>query len=740
MTIIQHGFKSAPHQFTISESADIFDLMSDALYSDRFKAIVRELSTNAVDAQIEANNMVPFHVHLPTIEDPSFWIRDFGIGLSTEDIKKVYCSYFESTKRTDDKLTGQFGLGSKTPLAYVNSFTVTSYFNGQRNRWIVRRNDRIPEIYEEQQPSSTDQHNGLKIQFAVPPKDHCKFYTAAAEVYPYLELQPNFIGCDFAVRKPVYTLFNTGKACTWGIGEERKSRIVMGGVAYALSDEFNQYQIDLYVPNGTFKMTPSRESLRYIDDTKKKIHELIEAAAIEAHSILDTLYNEDFESLFDETKWLDSISVSNSSICDTWMRKMHNEHTHKIHQWHAGRTIQITWVNNINIAQNSTQIKHEKKKLVDQKIKDRIYNLAPKADYTSYEKAIHEEPFEYVFMRQLTRNRSGNYKFQETDCIRYNFAPKTGQTNDITLVVHDGTVKNRINAIANAYRIDTNRNIYLLNVNDPQFIEDIKEFGLPCEVKLLSELPVPPPEPKSKKSKDPNHVAVPRSVGCFAYNEKSCKYETHNDLTGVKYFIPLKTDGNTIVNDAGLSQLQRNVLDALLKLIRNNKDEIIYIKEQYLDRYTTLENFFDHARSVITKILANDKRFAEAVMLGHYAVHYTDWNFRKVCETLREITMCEYNKTITSSEKPKINSKILKHPIFASWVGSGVTTIQQGITKFVEQYNVIELYCPGVLKPYDKEFQKKLRVFRNQNPYLFFDHHQIAQHAFKIDVNPFKIP
>jgi len=739
MGIIQHGFKSEAHQFTISESADIFDMMSDALYSDRFRAIVRELSTNAVDAHIEADNMVPFHVHLPTDKEPSFWIRDFGIGLSPEDIKQIYCSYFESTKRTENKLTGQFGLGSKTPLAYVNSFTVTSYFNGQRTRWIVRRNDRIPEIYEEQQSSRTDQHNGLKIQFAVPPKDHSKFYTAAREVYPYFDLQPEFIDCKFTIEKPVYTLSNKrGQACNWGISKDRTSRVIMGGVAYELSDEFDLYQIDLYVPNGSFKMTPSRESLRYIDDTKKRIHGLIEAASIEAHQMLDEQYKRDFNTLFEKTKWLTSISESDSSICRSWTRKADHEHIQALRKWSSDRLIRFALVGHyINIFQNNDKIKHEQKEIVDQKIRDGIYNIDPQTDPSAYRQAIHDEPFEFVFLRHLTRNRSGNYKFKEEDCIIYEFNSSTGQ-NDITLIVHDGTVKKRIHAITNAYRVNTNRDIYLLNVHDPQYIEDIKDFGLPCEVKLLSELPVPPPEQRLKKPQDPNHVVVPRSVGCFIYNENAMKYQTHNDLTGIKYFIPLKTEGNSIIQTAGLNSVQRRLLDDLLRIIRSSRNEIIYIKEQYLDRYTYLHNFFDYVKVFFAMQLANDKKLAEATVLGYYASTYTNWNFRRVCESLREVTMCEYNKTLTASEKPAINLEILKHPIFASWVGLGVNTIQQGINKFSEYYRIIESYCPDVLTPYDKEFQKKLREFREEFPYLFFDPHQMVQYAFGLKVNPWE--
>ena len=77
----------------------IFNILRNQLYSNKPLAVLREVSCNAQDANIEAKSKRPFEVKLPTKLDPTLTIRDFGNGLSSEDIKNLYCFYGESTKR-----------------------------------------------------------------------------------------------------------------------------------------------------------------------------------------------------------------------------------------------------------------------------------------------------------------------------------------------------------------------------------------------------------------------------------------------------------------------------------------------------------------------------------------------------------------------------------------------------------------------------------------------------------------
>jgi HSP90 family molecular chaperone len=77
--------------FTIAANAKMFQMLSNALYSNKISAPLRELSTNCLDSHIEAGcQNKPFDVHLPNNTNTNFIIRDYGTGLSLRDLTKLY--------------------------------------------------------------------------------------------------------------------------------------------------------------------------------------------------------------------------------------------------------------------------------------------------------------------------------------------------------------------------------------------------------------------------------------------------------------------------------------------------------------------------------------------------------------------------------------------------------------------------------------------------------------------------
>ena len=110
--------------------AHIFSILRNQLYSNKVLAVIREYSTNAYDAHIEANVERPIEITLPTSFSPTFIVRDFGFGLSPDDVQNIFASYGASTKRNTNEQVGMLGLGSKSAFCYVNSFMIVSRHNG----------------------------------------------------------------------------------------------------------------------------------------------------------------------------------------------------------------------------------------------------------------------------------------------------------------------------------------------------------------------------------------------------------------------------------------------------------------------------------------------------------------------------------------------------------------------------------------------------------------------------------
>ena len=91
--------------------AHVVSLLRDA-YSDPITAVLREYSVNAADAHVEAGIPdKPFEVTLPGRLEPVLKIRDFGHGLTPEQIEGLFCSYGASSKRQSNDYTGCLGIG-----------------------------------------------------------------------------------------------------------------------------------------------------------------------------------------------------------------------------------------------------------------------------------------------------------------------------------------------------------------------------------------------------------------------------------------------------------------------------------------------------------------------------------------------------------------------------------------------------------------------------------------------------
>ena len=119
--------------FSMDESPEAFEILSDGLYPNKIKAVVRELSTNAVESHITKHKQLTGEEITPeVIEGLPKFIRDFGKGLSHDDLMNMYTTYFRSTKRDTNDVGGCLGLGSKSPFAYSDNFSVVSIYKGQK--------------------------------------------------------------------------------------------------------------------------------------------------------------------------------------------------------------------------------------------------------------------------------------------------------------------------------------------------------------------------------------------------------------------------------------------------------------------------------------------------------------------------------------------------------------------------------------------------------------------------------
>jgi hypothetical protein len=271
---IQGQFKTSG--FSIHASPKAFQILSSNIYTHKVRAVIREYSTNAADAHIEAGINRPFEVHLPTLLEPWFSVRDFGAGLCPEDVRGIFATYFYSTKTNSNSTTGCMGLGSCSAYSLVDSFLVTSFHEGTKSTYSCYKDeDGVPQIAllaEDQ----TDEV-GLSIQVDIPQSKIREFETEAVEVYQYFDRLPS-------INKDISPLIESARSDynliepDFAIGEKYGTfKAVMGNVAYTIPSELSLGCKGWAKFNlGDLSFDPGRENLSLDERTKNKVKERLE--------------------------------------------------------------------------------------------------------------------------------------------------------------------------------------------------------------------------------------------------------------------------------------------------------------------------------------------------------------------------------------------------------------------------------------------------------------------------------
>lgn len=264
-------------KFGVNQGAQMFKVLSDSLYSDKVRAIIRELSCNAWDAHVAAGKPdVPFEIHLPTVHEPVFMIRDSGTGLSHDDLMELFCTYFGSNKTDSNKFIGALGLGSKSPFCYTKMFDVKCTFEGVTRMYVARVDEHgEPTIQQMGNDAPTPQlPNGIEIKFAVKQNDIMEFENKAKIALEFFEPRPT-LNFELAIPKQNYTV----RGENWGMRGDGKSgvRAIMGNVAYTVgnidwsrltnnSRKVAELPLDIFFNIGDVAFTPDREKLQ-LDET-----------------------------------------------------------------------------------------------------------------------------------------------------------------------------------------------------------------------------------------------------------------------------------------------------------------------------------------------------------------------------------------------------------------------------------------------------------------------------------------
>lgn len=290
------GQQGKTESFGVSNDAALMSMLSTGLYANPLRTMIQEIIFNAWDAHRMGNcqDTTPIDIYLN--DTTGLIVRDYGPGINPDDMVPIYCIYGNSTKRDDKGSTGGFGLGSKSPFAYTESFTVTSYHDNKQNMYLISRanddNDGKPGLTEILKDVPSDQ-TGLLV--TVPIKND-RDLNLAKDYLKELLLYSG-IWCNFHYKDedPVEIHHTAIPAHQWELEEDGHAMnnlyAMYGGVRYKIEDR-DEYTVEYrflkkliqacdadlrigFAPD-TLTPLPNREGLNFSERTIETIKSQLE--------------------------------------------------------------------------------------------------------------------------------------------------------------------------------------------------------------------------------------------------------------------------------------------------------------------------------------------------------------------------------------------------------------------------------------------------------------------------------
>lgn len=296
--------------YAMGIDAENFSHIIDMLinqYTNLELAVLREYAANALDAHRMADQTKPIRVTLPNAFNPTLTVEDWGIGMSADDIRRIYSQYGASTKRNTNKQIGGFGIGAKSAFAVATQFTVSAVKDGVRTTVIFNRTAEGGGVQQLPQ-QQTDEPNGVKV--TIPIKGGFTAYEdEARNLFRYwMPGEVEVVGCEIdwlltsadSIDKHLTAYSAPSQTSPYGSRHNYRQggyiHVRMGGIAYELTHENQRYVLGdaesnlayklrqaqtnliIDVEIGSVNLAPSREALVMDAKSQKSLRPVLVAA------------------------------------------------------------------------------------------------------------------------------------------------------------------------------------------------------------------------------------------------------------------------------------------------------------------------------------------------------------------------------------------------------------------------------------------------------------------------------
>lgn len=314
--------------------------LRDKIYSDKPMAIIREYICNALDEHEKYNVEIPVDVKLYRDEtDNQYYlsIRDYARGLDDHSVRHIFGQLFESTKDSDNNLTGGFGIGSKSAHSYSDSFEIRSHHNGTQTYYLATlesdAQSLVPVGKIRNLGSKDTKETGIEILVPIKEGDVYKFKSSLENyiswINPNIKIQielDTYVeyltdSCKIVPSKETL-MAEFGDVKIYSSEREdlplasthtfSEIKFRMGNCSYPFTPNYHSIAYKLYgpvvieVPVGYFSIPLSREHLEETENNKKKIDAIIEVMENNYEEVKDSVIingGEIFEELLMKDWW-----------------------------------------------------------------------------------------------------------------------------------------------------------------------------------------------------------------------------------------------------------------------------------------------------------------------------------------------------------------------------------------------------------------------------------------------------
>lgn len=341
---IERGNVMPGKSFGINWNEKLARMLSKGIYNNVIRAPIREIACNALDSHRAAGKKhVPIQVHLPNSLEPYFEVRDQGVGLNEDGIYTLFTCYGGSDKDHSNDDIGGFGVGSKAPFAYTDTFNVTAVHDGVKRHFVMHKDELGSPHVTPLGSEPTTECNGVSVRVPVKSTDFESFRENAEETFKWFSVKPIVTGnARYQVKEFEYV--EGFKGANWGLLKSTRSSyyttfntvVLMANVAYPIKREnlntrfhrLLRYPLVIEFQNGDLEPAVSREDLNYDERTVQVLETMLDKVLQDCNTHLSECLKQA------TTLWQARVALYNL---------MHNEHTRDLLDTCTTAGLKLEW-------------------------------------------------------------------------------------------------------------------------------------------------------------------------------------------------------------------------------------------------------------------------------------------------------------------------------------------------------------------------------------------------------------